>query len=261
MCGWLNAKFCEMQHTQSNVTVYVAKTYSQFARIKGNRELNQSKIKKMVRDIKHGIDLLPDFPILVSEEGSKLRVIDGQHRLEAAMETRHPVYYIIRQEQLELEKMAGLNSLQEKWKPADFINCYVERGIQDYKKLQDFIDQYGMPVSVAVRLLTDGIMSNGTGGQAMEVFRRGEFRVKHWKQAVEIVETCKRFDASKVWNTRPFMVAITRLLQADMCDFDELVEKFIDNPSALDVHGDHKGYLVNLEQIYNKGYKNRRTIY
>lgn len=250
-----------MQHTPSNVTVYVAKTYSHFSRIRGNRELNQSKIKKMVRDIRHGVDLLPDFPILVTEEGAKLRVIDGQHRLEAAMETGKPVYYIIRKEQLELQKMARLNSLQEKWKVQDFINCYVEQGSQDYKKLNDFVDQYGMPVSVAIRLLTDGVAGSGTAGSSMDIFRRGDFKVKHWKQAVEIVELCRRFEASRYWNTRPFMVAITRLLQADLCDFDELVEKFNDNPQALTVHGDYKGYLVNLEQIYNKGYKNRRTIY
>src|SRR5574343_1511241 len=108
-------------HTPSNVTVHVAKTYGQFSRIRGNRQLNTRKINKMVRDIKHGINLLPDFPILVSQEGSKLRVIDGQHRLEAAMETKSPVYYIIRKEQLSLEKMARLNSLQEKWKSSDFI--------------------------------------------------------------------------------------------------------------------------------------------
>lgn len=250
-----------MQHTPSSITVYVAKTYGQFSRIRGNRQLNQQKIKKMVRDIKHGINLLPDFPILVSQEGTKLRVIDGQHRLEAAMETKSQVYYIIRQEQLTLEKMARLNSLQEKWKSSDFINCYIEQGIQDYKKLMDFIDTYGTPISVSVKLLSNGVVSDGTSSDLMESFRRGEFRVKHWKQAVEIVETCRRFDASKAWNTRPFMVAITRLLQSDLCDFDELVQKFTENPTALEMHGDFKGYLVNLERIYNKGYKNRRTIY
>jgi hypothetical protein len=250
-----------MQHTPSNITVYVTSNYRQFTRIRGNRELNQTKVKKMVRDIKHGVNLLPDFPILVSEEGAKLRVIDGQHRLEAATETKQPVYYIIRQEQLELVKMARLNSLQEKWKPRDFIACYIEQGIKDYEKLQDFIAKYETPISMSVRLLSNGVVSDGTASDDMEAFRRGEFKVKHWKQAVEIVETCRLFEASRYWNTRPFMVAITRLLQADKCDFDELIEKFKENPSAITPHGDYKGYLVNLEQIYNKGYKNRRTIY
>lgn len=253
-----------MKHQESEVKVYATTDYKLFNRIKGNRGINKLKVKKIVRDIKNGNNLLPDFPILTSAGGGiRLDVTDGQHRLEAAVQTKKPVYYIIRKEELSLEKMARFNSLQEKWKPADFINCYIEKGIPDYKKLQDFLHRYGVPVTVALNLLYYGITGSDTGSKEdiAQLFHKGEFRVKHMKQAVEIIEECKKFSAFDGWNTRPFIVAISKILGADQCDVDELVEKFNSDPQQLQRHSAAKGYLTNLEQIYNKGYHKRRTIF
>lgn len=256
-----------MQHKLSDVKVYVTTDYKIFSRIKGNREMNKLKIKKIVRDIKNGRNLLADFPILVAAEpkkgSEKLEVIDGQHRLEAGVQTNKPIYFIIRKEELSLHDMARFNSLQEKWKPKDFINCYVEKGIKDYKELDDFIDRYKLPISVGLNLLYYGVTGSDTGAKEdlVEIFRRGEFRSKHKKQATEIIEECKRFGAFDGWNSRPFIVTISKILGADQCDFDELVEKFNADPRQFQKHSNTKAYLTNLEQIYNKGYHKRRTIY
>lgn len=252
-----------MQHTASDVKVYKTFDYRLFSRKKGNRAINQNKVKKIVRDIRHGVNLLPDFPILVSENG-KLDVIDGQHRLEAAVQTKEPIYYIIRRQDMELHTVARFNSLQEKWKPADFINCYIEKGLSDYKKLEGFIGQYGVPVSVALNLLYYGITGRDNGGAGRditEMFKRGEFVCKHYRQARDIMEQCRAFEAFSGWNTRPFIVAISKILEADLCDFTELADKFNKEPRALERSSSAKAYLVNLEQIYNKGYHKRRNIY
>lgn len=252
-----------MKHEKSQIEVFVTTDYKSFSRKRGNRSLNQLKVKKIIRDIKNGTDLLPDFPILVANGEMRMQVIDGQHRLEAAVQTKRPIYYIIRKEDLELHKMARFNSLQEKWKPKDFINCYIEKGISDYKKLDQFVDQYGLPISVALNLLYYGVTGNDSGASEdiADMFRKGEFKVKHYKQAVEIIEECRRFEAFAGWDSRPFIVTISKILGADQCDFDELVEKFNTDPRQLQRHSSPKGYMNNLEQIFNKGYHKRRTIY
>lgn len=235
-----------------------------FSRIKGNRGLHKATIKKIVRDIRNGLDMLADFPILTNENASgKLDVVDGQHRLEAAVQTKRTIYYIIRNEELALDKMARFNSLRNKWRPADFINCYIEKGIADYKKLSQFVDTYDVPISVALNLLYYGVTGGDTGASedVADMFRKGEFRCKHWKQAVDIIEECKRFAEFDGWNTRSFIVTISKILAADQCDFEELVEKFKSDPRQLQKHSNTNGYLTNLEQIYNKGYHKRRTIY
>jgi hypothetical protein len=195
--------------------------------------------------------------------GIKLDVTDGQHRLESAVQTKSPVYYIVRKEDLSLEKMARFNSLQEKWRPKDFINCYIEKGVGDYRKLEDFVAKYGVPISVALNLLYYGVTGGDTGAKEdlVEMFKKGDFRVKHWKQAVEIIEECRKFESFDGWNTRPFIVTISKILGADQCDFEELVEKFNAEPRQLQRHSNSKAYLTNLEQIYNKGYHKRRTIF
>jgi hypothetical protein len=252
-----------MQHTESDVKVYVTTDYSIFSRTKGNRDIDKFKIKKIVREIKNGNNLLADFPILTVQGIVNLDVKDGQHRLAAAEQTGKPIYYIIRKTDLSLDKMAGFNSLQSKWKPKDFINCYVEKGSKDYKILDEFTDRYRLPISISLNLLYYGVTGSDMGAREdiSLLFKKGHFVVKHMKQATEIIEQCKRFEAFGGWNTRPFMVTISKILGADKCDFDELVEKFNQDPRALVRHSNTKAYLTNLETIYNKGYSKRRIIF
>ena len=256
-----------MKYQESPVKVYHTTDYTMFNRIRGNRDLNGLKIKKITHDIKNGVDLLCDFPILVTETTgplgkNRLDVLDGQHRLEAARVTKKPVYFIVRKAEMDLHGVARLNSLQEKWKPADFINCYIERGVKDYQRLRDFVEQYGTPISMAIILLEKGVVHDaGIKDNLKEAFMKGEFRVKHWKQAVDIIENCKLFGASEAWNTTAFVKAITKILKANTCDFDELLEKFNQDPKQLGQAKNYKGYCEALERIYNKGYSKRRTIF
>jgi hypothetical protein len=252
-----------MNHKESEVKVYVTTDYSLFKRIKGNRAINTGKIKKMVRDINHGINFLPDFPIVTTPDNSKLDIVDGQHRFEAAKNTKKPVYYIVRTQLVELDKVARLNSIQEKWKPKDFIECYIEKGIKDYQILADFQDQYELPLSVSLNLLFYGVTGGDTGAREdlQSLFHCGEFKVKHMRQAKDIAEACHQFSSFSGWNSRPFVLAISKILEADVCDFDELVQKFNADPKQMDKHSNVKACLVNLEQIFNKGYHKRRNIF
>lgn len=252
-----------MKHAESDIKIYVTTDYSIFSRIKGNRALNSGKIKKMVRDINHGLNFLSDFPLVTNVVDGRLDIVDGQHRFEAAKQTKKSVYYIIRKQIVELDKVARLNSIQEKWKPKDFIECYIEKGIKDYKILADFQQQYCLPLSVSLNLLYNGVTGNDSGApeDLQSLFHRGEFKVKHMKQARDIAEACSKFSTFGGWNSRPFVLAISKILEADVCDFDELVEKFSADPKQMDKHQNVKACLVNLEQIYNKGYHKRRNIF
>lgn len=242
--------------------MYSTTDYKRFDRKRGNRAINTLKVKKIVREIRHGNDLLCDFPILVASAGSKLQVIDGQHRLEAAVSTKKPVYYIIRKNDMQLHELAKANSLQEKWKARDYIECYIEQGNEHYRKLESFMTAYDVPVSVALNLLYNGVARDGGASRNVkDLFTRGEFVVKHYRQAVDVMESCRRFERFDGWNSAGFITAITRVLQGDQCDFDLLVQKFERSPAALEHQGSVKAYLTNLENIYNIGNRQRRVIY
>lgn len=250
-----------MNHEESCIKVHHTKDYKRFKVIKGNRALNKGKISRIIKEINAGNDILAHVPILVSEGSNCLEVIDGQHRFEISKQLGRPVHYIVRPK-MTLLGIAKVNTNVEKWKAKDFINCYIATGNKNYEKIEEFMDSYQIPLSATLVLLNKGITTKDSGADVLRTqFEAGTFEVKCWKQAVDIAECCKRFSTHRGWNCRAFVVAICKILQADKCDIDELVEKFTEEPRKLEVHGDPKKYLANLEEIYNKGYRQRRVIF
>ena len=111
-------------------------------------------------------------------------------------------------------------------------------------------------------MLTFGYQkSDGSNEDLMKSFEQGAFEVKKPKEATILAEMCKNFEAFPSWNSRGFIMAISKLLQAEKCEFSILIKKFNDDPKKLEQQGNWKGYLTNLENIYNVGYSKRRTIF
>lgn len=241
-----------MNLTPSTTVVYQTADLSIFARINGNRDINDKKVKAIAEDIAAGNNLLPFFPLLTTPKGTKLEVLDGQHRLAAARKQKVPVHFIISGDTMPLVKMAKFNSLQDKWKNLDFINCYIENGHRDYGVLQDFIAEFELPVMLGVRLLSHGgSPSDGGNHKLAKEFKAGKFTVKHARAAREIMETCRRFKASKVWNTGSFATAITKILANPDINIDRLVERFNKKPGIIVRGFSDVGYLSKLMQLYN----------
>ena len=69
-----------MTHNESSIKIYHSKDYSLFRMINGNRQLDERKIKRIIKDISDGLDVLRYCPILVKVNGDQLDIIDGQHR-------------------------------------------------------------------------------------------------------------------------------------------------------------------------------------
>ncbi len=253
-----------MTHKISETKVYKTTNSALFNRVTGNREVNMKKVRKIMSEIMHGNNMLPYFPILTTQgKNGKLDILDGQHRFQAAKMTKNPVFYIIQQKELKLDDIAKMNSIQDKWKAADFIRCYIERGIKDYSKLEQFMDDTGLSVQLSLNLLYYGTPGRDGGAkeELVNMFQQGRFEVRHMRAAKELYELCKMFESFPGWKSRSFMLAIHKLLVDDLCDFDELAEKFNAKPEELQQSANFKTYLVNLEQIYNRGYHKRRNIY
>jgi hypothetical protein len=251
-----------MQHCKSKVTVYQSDNYGLFNLIDGNRTINKKKIERIIKEIKSGNDILDESPILVTESKNKLDIKDGQHRFIVSKEFTRPVHYIIKKKEMSLYNVAKVNSNTEKWKDQDYINCYTKAGNENYKLLAKFHKTYGIAVGTCLVLLTSGVQKNDTGlhDDLRANFEQGTFEVKKYKEAIQFAEICKSFSAFSGWNTRGFIVAITRILQAGQCDFDILLKKFNKDTSKLTKQPNWKGYINNLELIYNIDNSKRRTI-
>lgn len=248
-----------MDHVESSVKVYFTTNYTIFKAIKGNRLLNESKINRIITDIKSGLDMLKYYPIVVDEN---MNVIDGQHRLFIAKKLKVNVYYII-SKKINLNEIAKVNSNTEKWNNEDFINCYIVNGSKDYQILRDFKEQYLFPLSVCQNLLMFGDAGGDGGKEDMkEVFQQGKFKVKFENKATELAERVLLFKNFPHHKSRTFIVAINKVITSGKCEIEEIAEKYAQqDASALKQQANYKGYLTNLEEVFNYKCSKRKVIF
>lgn len=251
----------KMQHEESEIKIFKTKDYSRFRMIGGNRGINISKIDKIVADIEGGNNMLPYKPVEVKEVGSHLEIFDGQHRYFTSKKIKGPVYYVIVREEKSMQEIATINSRVDKWKPLDYLNCYINQCNDNYIRLQQFLDDFKLGIGTSLRLLTYGYP--GTGGDNKKIvneFHSGSFVIEEEEEALRIAEMCRSFSAVEFWRDRYFVIAIYRIDKAALVSMDELraaVEKNIDKMKR---QTNTKAYIYNLEIIMNIGKQKRIVI-
>ncbi|HRS66305.1 MAG TPA: hypothetical protein P5519_10530 [Spirochaetia bacterium] len=247
-------------HKVSTVQVFLTEEYNNFSMITGNRGINTGKVAKIIKEIESGNDMLQYYPIQVRVNNEKLDILDGQHRFFISKKLKRPVHYIIVHEQKQMTDIARINSNVEKWKPQDFISCYVQQNNEHYIQLQAFLSQYKINIGTSVRLLSHG--TPGTEGSEVkerERFEAGLFTVSKHNEAVTIAENAKKFAPFEYWSDRAFIIAIYRIMQAELVTIDELASTCSKYPGMLEKQHSYKAYINNLEQVFNKN-KRKRTV-
>lgn len=253
-----------MQHTESSIKIYHTRDYSMFGWINGNRQLNEQKVKRIMRDIADGLDILRFCPILVRENNGKLEIIDGQHRYFVATKLKSQVWYVLA-EDLDLEAIAKINSNTERWKNADYINAYVQLGNSHYIALQEFLDKYSLPFATSVRLLANGTLKGSDSNHVLESsmldFKAGRYRANKVKEAETFVSALRLFEDFPEWRSGKFIAAISIILAAKKADIVELSEKYKRRPERLVKCDSAKAYLALLEEIHNMHERTRKVLY
>lgn len=250
-----------MQHNESNTRIYFTRDYSAFKNITGNRDLNPAKIKRIIRDIENGLDMLRYCPIIVNEQ---MEIIDGQHRYFVSKKVGSNVYYVISKNELDITEIAAINSNTERWKYKDFLHCYMTKKVDDYLTLDYFMKQYSVPIGTAIKLLQYGSINADRKNEeqtAKVLFESGKFKAKYLVEASELMELVHRFKAYPKFLQRSFIQAIRDIKLAGKANMDELLEKFHTDRSPLDRCVTSKDYINALEQIYNYRKKDRHIIF
>lgn len=232
-------------------------SYSKFNTITGNRAVNLSKIEKIAADIEAGFNMLPYCPIIVSEQNGKYNIIDGQHRYQVSVTTKQPVYYVVCNT-LTLKQIAILNSRGDKWKATDFLNCYINLGIEDYKVLKQFMQKNRLNIKLAIDLL----MFYKHHENSTDIFQSGEFKLNYLNEASELIKVVDDiFEIYAFSHDRYLIGAVQQLQKIGKCDFEVLKKKVKMAPNMLEKHGDVKSYIYNIEKIYNFKNSIREVIY
>lgn len=240
----------------SNIQILQTLEYSLFSNIIGNRNVNLSKVEKLVSDVNSGFNMLPYCPIIVSEKDGFLNIIDGQHRFEVSKKSLNPVYYVVCNT-LSLQKIAMLNSRGQKWSMNDFLNCYLKLDIDDYKILKETLTVHKGQIATIASLL----MLNDVKKNIKEHFESGEFKVNFLKETEKILLlTEKLFGQYNFSRDRYLIGAMQKIDSSGKCDYDILIDKIKQNPMGIDKQNDIKNYIYNIERVYNFKNRERQTI-
>lgn len=229
------------------MNIVKSSNYDQFGTLLGNRKISKDHVNRLVRSIQEK-NMLEENPIIVATG----KVIDGQHRLEAAKKLKIPFYYIER-EVGDLEDVRRLNVYTKPWIITDYLNSYIDLGNEDYIILKGFMNKYNLPITVSIALLA-GMSSVGT--ITLAPFKNGHFKITHPKEAEEEAEALlklKPHTEGQIWRTRDFIGAIKQVWKK--VDKDVFLQKLIDRGEKIHARLTRREYLRDFEDMYNFGLK------
>lgn len=242
--------------TESSTVIYWTKEYGQFRFLKGNRDLDEAKIKRIMKSIENGLEFFKYCPIMVNEQGY---VIDGQHRFFVCKKLGLNVYFVVVPD-FSLRQVAEMNNNASKWKDRDFMNCYIDTGVEDYKVLADFIERHHINIGTAIGLLSAGYAHAGT--EHREVFRNGQFRVNEQAKAERLMNMVHDFnDYCESYTSRSFIEAIETLWESPEYDHAAMLDKLKVHNLTIEQRPTYKEYLQHMEDLFNFRNSKRRRIY
>lgn len=126
--------------------------YDIFKSIDGNRAVSNYAVKNLKNAIKKD-NQLRIHPILVDEN---MRVIDGQHRLEAARQLAIPIYYI--KSDVDESHFISANANQKTFTAHDYMIYHCKnRTNSSYDLLYEISNKYSLSVRSALYLFFDNV--------------------------------------------------------------------------------------------------------
>lgn len=222
--------------------------YGIFKQIQGNRKVNDRHVTRLKEAVERK-NLLPYFPILVNEN---MEIIDGQHRLTAAVQLGYDIYYE-KVPGLRIEDVMQINTNSKSWGIRDFIDSWIVLEKPDYQQLKSFMEEYDMTPTISAQLLQGYTYVLG-GSHTSDVIRSGDFKVQalHWAEGIASqLKTLKKYSETGVSSDREFIQAIVKLSKNETFDFERLISKIKLHSLTIERRQSEKYYIIHIEELYN----------
>jgi len=229
-------------HTMNEIQK--TKDYDLFKDFSSNREIDQKHLNRLIETIKSK-NLLSINPIIVDSE---MRVIDGQHRLEAAKILNLHIFYISGDE-INRHDIFRLNSNQKNWKTMDYINFYTVEKVKAYLELSKFINHYP-------HFSTSASISLCCGGKRSTVdIKAGTIQISDIESAYSIAETIKemyqKYQLDFIYDSR-FPMALSAAFDDKNFNIETFYHKIDENPRAFVKCTKIQDSKAMIMEIYNR---------
>lgn len=225
-------------------TILKTSDYDLFTTFTSNREIDEKHVAQLVKSIM-ARNLLHINPILVD---SKMRIIDGQHRLEAAQTLKLDIYYIVSDDVDRLD-ISKLNSNQKNWNTMDYINFYTIEGNVEFLKLSKFINNYpDLTISSVITIISSKFTRN-TNDIKSGILDTENINFGH-QVAQALAVLMKKYQHLWIYDSR-FPVALAKAMKHENFSLDTFISRIDLNPRAFVRTTTTKESCGMIEDIYN----------
>lgn len=240
--------------------VFETTNYSIFKKCTGNRDVAESRVKKLIDSIKT-VGWRKSF-ITVNKN---MEVIDGQGRIEALKRLKMPVPFVVDADAT-IRECIAMNMNGTKWGIKDYIKSYADQGKPVYQALYNFMKRYPKYNSRVISFMLTGmesyiqvVASKGTLDIPLERFTKAEIAIIPYLQRFHIkpisVLNDKGGACTYLYN------AIIFAAQQEGIDRERLYQKVSQNYMNLPRFRNTPTCLQVIEVIYNRKLPVERKVY
>ncbi len=234
--------------------IYETKDYSIFKFRDDNREVNVNHVKKLANRMKEN-GWLSSSVVTLNGGGE---VIDGQHRVKAAMSVNCPIRYKVTRG-AGSDEMTAMNTLQKNWSPFDHLHKFVTKGNPHYVTFDKFVKEFPMFKYTEVAMLLNNTLST----IKRDTFESGDYVVRNEKKArswaEQILQLRPYFE--KYYTKAIFVRAFIKIVSNKKeFVFEEFMHKVKLRPNMLVPCGTVEQYTEMIENIYNYKRSNKVNL-
>jgi hypothetical protein len=239
-----------MARKEDVMKVLKTKDYDKFILVNGNRDIKH--VKKIKKAIETNGNLMDYFPVVCSKVGQKLKVLDGQGRVQAAKLLGLSVSYVVA-ETITEDMIGPINSVPTIWSTKNYVNWYADRSYPAYVELRKFINETGVPVTVALQLVTGAMSDGGVHQKVNEAFKNGEMHIKdmnHAYKVANVISLLKKHGIAFA-TSRSLVLALNRLCKVELFDIERFDKKLEYQTGRFTKCAEFAQYIQMIDEIYN----------
>jgi len=237
----------------TGIRVYMTYDYEQFRPLKGNRDIDKTHIKRLIKSVTNAGMLVA--PIIVNNKGE---IVDGLHRRDTAKATEAPLYFII-VDDYDIEEMKILNQCHKGWTGDSFLSLFSGLGNQEYIKLKKYKDEFKLSLSTCISICSD--TATGSGGVARGAsFRAGKFAFTNSKAydiGNQLIEISEYFP---LYKRKTFINAFIHCSRVKGFNFNEFISKLKLPANHMKFYGTVKEMREEIHRVYNYRRRDNKKI-
>lgn len=214
-----------------------------------NRPIVKNNVEKLKKSYKEKYLARPIDVVATAK--NRFKIMDGQHRYTASKELgmdKFPVYYIVRRD-WDIKDVRRLNSNQSNWGWSHILASECKAGNNEYLKVKEFINEFGLSVVVSASLL-----NGGTGSwtdTSSSLFKNGYFKVRDEMGARVKAKMVNDFSFFESYKSPRFVNAVIELSSNPDYNHSRMLKKMEYQQTKLVKCTDKNEYLKLLVKLYN----------